>query len=304
MGAVGLGLMGDPHAPDHAANLAALQKRQIERDFRDSGGKADHQKAPFPRDAAQRRFAIIAADRVEDDVRSVGPDPSLERSAQGLAGTIIERTGRIDQAFVRARRSGGRGLVLRRHRSDDPRPQCLADFHRCQSDPAGGAEHEQGLARLEPAAIDQCMDRGAVGQEQCRAFGKTAAGGQADRLALVDHDLFRQPAIEIRGDQLVARRPTGDSFADRFDLAGDLAARRERARRLQLIFVLDDEDVGIIDRAGAHPDQQLTRPGDRIGHIVEAERLGTARSMGTKRFHPVLSSNEAPANSAALAKGI
>src|SRR5205085_3959226 len=59
----------------------------------------------------------------------------------------------------------------------------------------------------------------------------------------------------------------------------------EGARRPELIFILDDQHVGIIDRAGFHPDEQLARTGHRIGQLGERERLRAARLEGEKRLH-------------------
>ena len=87
------------------------------------------------------------------------------------------------------------------------------------------------------------------------------------------------------GDQPVARRPAGDALPHRLDHAGNLAARRERPLGPELIFVLDDQHVGIVDRAGPDVDQQLARAGDGIGKLGELERLGAAGGAGEERLH-------------------
>ena len=58
------GLARDEAAPEHAAHVAALEQRQIERQPGDAGGKADDQIAALPGDRAQRRLGIVAADRI------------------------------------------------------------------------------------------------------------------------------------------------------------------------------------------------------------------------------------------------
>ena len=57
------------------------------------------------------------------------------------------------------------------------------------------------------------------------------------------------------GEKPVARIPAADPLPSLHYFAGDFSARRERALRLQLIFVLDDENVRKIDCAGADPDE-------------------------------------------------
>ena len=50
-----------------------------------------------------------------------------------------------------------------------------------------------------------------------------------------------------RADDAVAGLELRDAGADRLDHAGHLAARREGPRRLELVAVLDDQQVGIVD---------------------------------------------------------
>jgi len=70
-------------------------------------------------------------------------------------------------------------------------------------------------------------------------------------------------------DHPVAHFPAGDALADALDNAGDLAARREGARRLELVLVLDDQEVGIVDRAGLHRDDHLPLARRRIGDLLQ-----------------------------------
>ena len=73
---------------------------------------------------------------------------------------------------------------------------------------------------------------------------------------------------------------------DRLDHAGDLAARRERSRRLELVAVLDDQNVGIVDPARLdHRSAPRRRPGLGIGHLLQDQRLGAADALAQHRFH-------------------
>ena len=81
--------------------------------------------------------------------------------------------------------------------------------------------------------------------------------------------MFREAAKAEGGDQAVTHCPAGDALAHLDDLSGNLAAGGERALRLQLIFVLDDEDVGKVDGASAHPDQQFALSERWTGNIAE-----------------------------------
>jgi hypothetical protein len=63
--------------------------------------------------------------------------------------------------------------------------------------------------------------------------------------------------------------PLGDAFADAFDDARNFTAGGERARWLELVFVLDDENVGIVDRARLDRHHDLSRSSDGIGQGID-----------------------------------
>ena len=145
-------------APEHAADIATLQQRQIERHLRNiAGGKSDHQKAAFPRDRAQRCLGIAAADRVENNVGALaaGEPPQA----------FLEIFGGVVQAELGAMRFGEFKLFLRRCAGDHLEAHQLAEFACGQTRAAGGAEHRQGLARFRAGAIFQRMQRGAVNDD-------------------------------------------------------------------------------------------------------------------------------------------
>src|SRR3546814_8648936 len=61
MALVGRRIARGERPPEHAAHVAALEQREVERQPRNPGGEADDQIAPFPPDRAQGRLGIIAA---------------------------------------------------------------------------------------------------------------------------------------------------------------------------------------------------------------------------------------------------
>src|SRR6476661_8363999 len=105
---------------------------------------------------------------------------------------------------------------------------------------------------------------------------------ERDRACRRNGELFYQPAKTRRRDQAISGRPAADALAGCDHLARDLAPGSERPRGFQLIFVFNDQYVGIVDRAGAHPDEQLARSRRRIGQFVEPQRLGATGLMGKK----------------------
>ena len=66
------------------------------------GGKADHQKTPFPGDRAQRGLGIIAADGIVDHVGALLAAGGLEDLGELLLPVAVERAGGIDDALVGA----------------------------------------------------------------------------------------------------------------------------------------------------------------------------------------------------------
>src|SRR6185312_1070881 len=99
-----------------------------------------------------------------------------------------------------------------------------------------------------------------------------------------DH-LLGKAAESKHGDQPVAGRPTADIRACGYKFTRDLAARRERPLGLQLIFVLDDQHVRKVDRAGPNAHQQLAGPRVWLRYILDPKALRTAGLKREKRFH-------------------
>ena len=101
------------------------------------------------------------------------------------------------------------------------------------------------------------MDGGGVGEDQRRALGEAAVFGQAVEALRLDGDLARKAAVADHAHHAIADLPVGDTLTQRLDHARDLATGCKRALRLELVFVLNDQNVGIVDRAGLHRDQHL-----------------------------------------------
>ena len=129
---------GQELEPEH---LDALQQHQVERDPGDrSRGVADGHEPAAVAQRPQGRLGEVAADRVDDDVGTVG-----ERGAQRrpqVAGAVVDHVG--------GPALGGRGELVggRRHRGDLGAEQ-RAELHGREPDAAAGAEDDERLAGLE-----------------------------------------------------------------------------------------------------------------------------------------------------------
>ena len=102
------------------------------------------------------------------------------------------------------------------------------------------------------------------------------------------------------------RSPTAtrvDALAYGDDVAGHLAARRERQRRLDLVLALHEQPVDVVHAGGPHGDDDLAGPGLGIGPLLDARagRWGRTRSR-QRRARPSMAAT-APVPGCADARG-
>src|SRR6185312_10583671 len=88
---IALRLAREKAAPEHAANVTALEESEVQRELCDTRRKADDKESALPSNAAQCRLAIIAANGIENDVRAGRPDRFLEQLSKRLLPIAIKR---------------------------------------------------------------------------------------------------------------------------------------------------------------------------------------------------------------------
>src|SRR5688572_25140917 len=87
-------------APEHADYGSAFQEREVERQLGNlAGGEADYQVAAAPRDRAEGRLRIRAADRVVDHVRATAPRERADALAQIFGGVVDRLVGAVIAAY-------------------------------------------------------------------------------------------------------------------------------------------------------------------------------------------------------------
>ncbi len=144
--------------------------------------KSDDQQPCAPVDAAHRVLEHLAADGIEHHVRALPVGDALDGVAERLAVVANEMIG--------APSLRNRKLLVARRGGDHGSAQHLADFDGGQPDAAARAMHQQHLAGLKPAAIDQ------------RVIGGTVAGQKRRALGIVE--IRRQPhELRRRGDRFI-----------------------------------------------------------------------------------------------------
>src|SRR5262245_57422867 len=108
-------------APEHAANVAALEQRQIERNAANwPRREADHEQPALPAERAKRSLGEVAADRIEDDVDALCAADLLQAVFQIILRIVEENIGAVLPAELE--------LLVRRGAGDDAKSHKLAGF--------------------------------------------------------------------------------------------------------------------------------------------------------------------------------
>ena len=251
-----------PVAPEHADDGAPLEQREVQRNLRDlARRKTDDEEPSAPRDRAQRGLGVRAAHRIVDDVRAGAVGERLDPLAQIVGGVVDRLVGAVFAADSE--------LILCRCAGDHARAQDFPDLDRGQADAAGRPEDEQRLAGCERGAVDERVLRRAVGEPErggCREIHRGRNGKEAARFGC---HFFREGAVARDRHHAIARLERRHAVADRLDDARQLAPRRKGQRRLHLILVLDDQDVGEVDTRRLHCNHHFARTRHRRRHVLD-----------------------------------
>ena len=279
-------VLGDPGSPEHADDVATLQQRQVQRDLRDvAGGEPDHQILALPGDGAQRGFRVVAADTVIDHVGAGRAAGRLELFGKLLLAVAVEGAAAIDHPGVGAVGEAKVDLLLAGGGGDDPRAHLLAELDGGKADAAGRAQHQQRLAGLQIRPVLQRVVAGAVGHDEGRGVIEGHGVGDLHQPRGLQRQFLGHAAPAGVAQHPVADLDVGDPLADRLDDAGDLAARRERPRRLELVLILDNQHVGEV-----HPHRLDRHNGEaglglRARHVLQHQGVRAAHGLAQQRLH-------------------
>src|SRR5262249_54365498 len=121
--------------PEHANDRAAFEEWQVERNpWNFASGEANHEVAPIPGHATQRRFRVAAADRIYHHVDAL--------AAGQLLDALLEVFARVVDRDVCPVLATNRQLAFTRRGRNDSRSQRLAQLDRCQPDAACRAQNK------------------------------------------------------------------------------------------------------------------------------------------------------------------
>ena len=227
-------LAHERHAPEDAHQRAALQQHEVRRNARDVPRREpDDQHAAVPRRRSERGLGVRAADGIVDDVCSCAVGERLHALLQILRDVVHEEIRAVPLARLE--------LLRRRRGGDDTRPHPLADLHRREPHAARGPQHEQRLTRLEMRAIPQRVHGRPVRRRHARRAPEVDAVRDAQHLRRVGRELLRHAAPDRHREHAIAHAQALDACPHRLDHPRDLAPRRERRRRLELVLPLHDQ---------------------------------------------------------------
>ena len=139
---------------------------------------------------------------------------------------------------------------------------------------------------LQLRAILQRVERRAVDHRDAGGAIEVEAVGHLHDALRAERDLLARRAVAAVAEHAVARRfKPRHAVADALDHAGEFRRRRERERRLELIFAGDDQCVEEIERRGLDRDDDLARGRSRVGQVAVFEIVGAAEVGAQNGFH-------------------
>ena len=188
-----------------------------------AGREADDEQPALGAQRAQGVGEHVAAHHVEHDVRALAAGELEHRVLEAVEQHRLVGTGP---------RGEGRLLLGAGHR-DDARAEALGHLDGRGADTPGRAVHDDRLALLQPAALDEREVGGQVVHRQRRALVVRDVVGEAEDRHRRRHHQLGGPAVrQHAGDPLtrgVALRPAHHG-------AGEVDAERERRLGAQLVL--------------------------------------------------------------------
>src|SRR5581483_2069459 len=112
------------------------------------------------------------------------------------------------------------------------------------------------------------------------------AGARAEGLAAAAAEAALAAGREQERHHAVADPPALDAVAQLRDPADHLEAEHEREVDGEARRALADVHVEVVERAGEHVDEHLSRPGPRRLHFLQPEDVGPAELVEHDRLHP------------------
>ena len=270
--------MGAEIAHLEARHGDPLEQHEVERNAGDLACReADGHEPAAVVQRPQRRLRQGAAHRVDDGIGAVRQE-TLQRRTEVARRVVHQPGGPV----------GLRHVELRRRRRDggDGRTQHDTELHGRQADSPAGAEHDQLVPGTDPGERAERVVGGAMGNAERCGVARLDPLGDPGQRRRRDHDLLCERPHHRAPEDAVAHRHVAHVVGHLEDFAGELAPGYERHGNGELVLVRDQEDVGIIDGCGRHPDPCRPRLGRRRRHILYLHDLRRAVGRADGGAHP------------------
>jgi hypothetical protein len=184
---------------------------------------------------------------------------------------------------------GGVGALLLAQRAflvgggggDHARTCGLGDLYGGRAHAARRAQHQHGLALTQLPTVDQRMVGGGIGHDEGGRIDEAEAVGQRHAQCGRRQRVGAEAARARQAGHALAHGQVAHAFAHGLDHACILRARHEGQRRLHLVLVLHDQQIGEIQAGRLDFEQHL--PGARRGRgQLRPLQLVYARGRGAK----------------------
>jgi hypothetical protein len=206
-----------------------------------------------------------------------------------------QRLGDVLRAIVDARRRAQRFdrlAVARRTRRRDARAGLHRQLDRERADRTCAAVYQHGLARLQPAVVEQAGPCGERGRRHRRGFRQAHRVGHAHDRVVTHGDVFRIRAPAPRADvglreHAHAGFESVDALADRFHHTRRVETEHERKRVLHECaeVALAAFPVGGIDARAGHADQHVAGARRRGRHVGHSQGVGMTDAVDQQGSH-------------------
>ena len=215
----------------------------------------------MPGRRAQGLFRKVAAHGVVDDVDALAVSQCLDR--------VLERTAGVVDDIIGACLPGECQFLIGAGRGNNPGAERFCQFDGGVAHAARSAEHEHGLAALQPGALLERVVARAVSDGIGCAFLETHALRQRYGHVLVDDGLLGKRAAAQGADDAIAGFESRDVATDGRDNAGRLVTGYERQGRAHLVLARDDQDVGEVQARRFDVEGHLAIAGHGVVPILD-----------------------------------
>src|SRR5882762_3922488 len=260
---------GDREAP--AQDVVQVERRLA------AAQEGDDDDAAVVGEALQLAVDVVAPDHIEDHIDTLAAGRFLHRGDEILGPVVYGAVG--------AELHTGRALLRAARSREHLVTEGFHDLNRGDPDSGGPSLHEEGLAGLDPGAIEDVaphceegfgerggLDRGhAFRDRQALWSGRGAVLGVA-------------AALNERGHR-VADAPSRDAFADDFDGARELQARNVGSAWRHRIVAGALHGVGAIDAGADDLDEDFALLRPRDGARADSQHLRSSRLGDLDRAH-------------------